>query len=82
VRGVLAGYSREQTGAEFIGSCSVSRTGSQEDVRLGDYAVTERMLQVCLGGGPGQARTAVPFVAILFSFELKPRGLPLDICIL
>jgi type IV secretory pathway VirB2 component (pilin) len=80
VRGVPARYSREQSGAEFIGRLFCVAYGPLKGrTRLGDYAVMEHMLHVCLDKSPGTGENSRPLNRHLLPFSgLKPRGLPLD----
>jgi hypothetical protein len=79
VRGVPAGYSRKQGSAEFFGFALCRVRPEKGRTRLGDYAVTERTLQVCLGGGPGTGANSRSLNRHLLLFsEPKPRELPLS----
>lgn len=58
--------------------CSASRAVRWSGrTRLGDYAVTERTLQVCLGGGPGTGANSRIRNRLLFFFPQPiPAGTP------
>jgi type IV secretory pathway VirB2 component (pilin) len=75
VRGVPAGDSRERCRLLLGSLRRLAYRLRQARTRLGDYAVTEQMLQVCLGGGPGTGANSTPPNVVL-SFRWARAGIP------